>query len=100
MYRFIYAVIRLLYLLFMRMRKEKEKSEWATYLGEYAGFHLFSKWVEDVVVNEKEWWYAYMCSWSFHKQTHICKTRTELRKKIEHNKAAKELCQIFNKDFN
>jgi hypothetical protein len=84
------------------MSKEKSEWEWITYLWDYAGYHLFSRAKETMVARSEEWepeWYAVMNEWMFHKQTHICKTRKELWRKIKHNKDAKKLCQIFNRDF-
>lgn len=72
-----------------------------TFLWEFGGYHLFTKWEDNVVVksdvNEER--YAVMNAWMFHKQTHICNTRTELRRKIEHNKKARKLCQILNRKY-
>ena len=70
-----------------------------TYLWEFEWYHIFTKWEQNIVVDESKECYAVMNAWMFHKQTHLCKTRKELWRKIKHNKDAKKLCQIFNRDF-
>ena len=85
------------------MGKEEKKAEWEwiTYLWTFAGYEILTKANENIVAKSDEngEWYAVMNAWMFHKQTHLCKTRKELWRKIKHNKDAKKLCQIFNRDF-
>ena len=78
---------------------EKEKSE--AYLGTVFGYKVFVTVAEKLKEQDENSEYKMiMNGWMFHKQDHICKTRTDLRRKLEHNKKAKKLCQIFNRDFN
>lgn len=83
------------------MDKEKEKSEWITYLWTFASYQIFTTVRENIISKSDEHWerYAVMNDWMFHKQNHICKSRTDLRRKLEHNKKAKKLCQIFNREY-
>lgn len=75
-------------------------NECITYLGSFAGYELFSEGAKNIVVKSdvNEEWYAVMNGGMFHRQNHICNTWKELRKKMEHNKNAKELCRIFNRE--
>ena len=87
----------------METIKEEKKAEWEwiTYLWTFAGYEILTKANENIVAKSDEngEWYAVMNAWMFHKQTHLCKTRTELWRKIRHNKDAKKLCKIFNRDY-
>ena len=87
--------------IFYREKMEKENWQVLTYLWTFGGYTILTQWEENIVAKSDEngEWYAVMNTWMFHKQTHLCKTRKELWRKIKHNKDAKKLCQIFNRDF-
>ena len=84
------------------MEKEKSEWEWITYLWTFAGYEIFSTAAERLIASSKEWepeWYAVMNAWMFHKQTHICKSWKDLRRKLEHNKRAEQLCKVFKYEY-
>ena len=69
-----------------------------TYLWEFAWYHIFTKWDQNIVVDESKECYAVMNAWMFHIQNHICKSWKELRKKLEHNKKAEKLNELFGRN--
>lgn len=79
---------------------EKEIWQPITFLWEWWGYNIFTQWEKNIVVKSdvNEEWYAVMNAWMFHRQTHICNDWKSLWRKIKHNRDAKKLCKIFNRE--